>query len=222
MNFRTLLVAGLFSGVLHAAESTLTFDKDGENLPPSALKPLDVDATEAPTWLVRKDFQAVSKPNVLVKIPGAPPRKPGIALLEGFEGPECLLSVKWKVTGEEDQDTAGFVFNYADKDFFLLEANSTEDHCFLYRVRNGKPKRLADRPVILTPYTWHTLQLFLKGGQYVVVIDGQDLLAGKEKALLKGGRAGLWVGPSARISFDNLSLKAWAAPPSTVSSETFP
>jgi len=86
--------------------------------------------------------------------------------------------VRFKTLSAEGDQAAGVVFHYIDpSNYYVMVASAKEESCTLYRVREGKKKKIDFKDVIVSPMTWHELRVIFAQDKYTVLLDG-DLALG--------------------------------------------
>jgi hypothetical protein len=167
-------------------------------------------------WIVRKDSEAPSAPNVLAQTDANPVsyRFP-LCVYEGFTGKDVDVSVRYKpVSGKEDQ-AAGIVWRYQDTDnYYIVRANAVENNVVLYKVEKG---RRTDLPLVGKGRTygvkapipsgeWGTLRVVAVGNMFEVYSNGVKLFDVEDSTFPMAGKVGLWTKADSMTLFDDLTI----------------
>jgi hypothetical protein len=187
----------------------LHFDKDRADSGPEGLR-FDVAGQTAPpvAWVVQRDFQAVSPPQILVMAGSIDPEAVGLALFERPAFQNGVIDVEVKPISGGAHFAGGVVWRLQDtKNFYILEANSADDTLRLWRWKNGKARCLDEKMTIFTADRWHHLRVVFLFQTYSVYLDDELVMAGTDKSWLAPGAAGIATYGDSVIKFDDLSLK---------------
>lgn len=141
MEYRRSLLALLIAINAPAAfTQTINFDKDKDGTVPRGFSTALTGKGKPGAWKVVNDESAPSKPNVLAQtdMDNTSYRFP-LCVYDSLAAKDVDVSVRFKpVKGEEDQ-AAGIVWRYKDKDnYYIVRANAVENNVVLYKVENGK------------------------------------------------------------------------------------
>lgn len=117
------------------------------------------------------------------------------------------LSVRLRVdSGEEDQ-AGGLVWRYQDaNNYYVARINPLEANFWLYRVVAGKRTQLAGERANAKTGQWVALRIVHVGDQIDCYLDGQRVMAAKDRSIMQPGRVGLWTKADASTSFDDLAV----------------
>lgn len=127
------------------------------------------------------------------------------------------ISVKFKPVAGKDDRAAGIVWRYADKNnYYIVRANALEDNVVLYIVKDGKRTDLpvkgkgktygAKVPPIAKD-VWSTLAVSVKGNNFKVNFNGQDLYEVEDTTFVQPGKIGLWTKADSVMLFDDLKIE---------------
>jgi hypothetical protein len=167
-------------------------------------------------WIVKKDPDAPSAPNVLAQTDADPVsyRFP-LCVYEGFTGKDVDLSVRYRpVSGKEDQ-AAGIVWRYQDPDnYYIVRANAAENNVVLYKVEKG---RRTDLPLVGKGRTygakapipsgqWGTLRVVVVGIRFEVYSNGVKLFEVEDTTFAMAGKVGLWTKADSVTLFDDFTI----------------
>jgi hypothetical protein len=191
------------------AKRTWNFDQDPVGkLPLNFTSALTGQGTIG-QWAVMKDDSAPSPPNVLAQTSTDPTdyRFP-LAIVEGTDYKDLILSVKFKaISGKVDQG-AGLVFRLIDKDnYYITRANALEDNFRLYHVIKGRRVQFAGANFKVTSNAWHEIKVEARGDEFKCFYDGQLKFTAKDDTFKDAGKIGLWTKADSVIHFDDLTAE---------------
>jgi len=210
----TVLSVFLMPLGLHAQR--VSFDSDEVSKPPKGFTTSLTGKGATGIWLVQKDPIAPSQPNVLAQtnMDGTSYRFP-VCVYDSISARDVDVSVKFKpIKGEEDQ-AAGIVWRYKDKDnYYIVRANANENNVVLYKVEVG---RRTDLPLVGKGRTygekesvpsgeWGTLRVVAKGHHFDVYHNDKKLFEVEDKTFTEAGKVGLWTKADSYTLFDDLTI----------------
>jgi hypothetical protein len=186
--------------------SSETFDKQTVG-DPKGFRFFSLAGETLGKWVIKEDFQAVSRPHVLAHT-GDTPGQWDFAMLEGPPRGDGEITFSFKAIQGSERLSGGVVWRYQDpKSFYLLELDSEGDALRLYCMKKGKAKCIDTQAVIVTPYRWHTFRLDFIAQTYSVYWDDELAMAGHDKTWLAPGAVGLVSDAGSEVSFDNWILR---------------
>ena len=161
-------------------------------------------------WVVLEDPSSPAGPKVLAETSKdrTSDRFP-LAILDGFEGRDVAVSVRFRpVSGTVDQ-AAGLVVRLRDpRNYYIARANALEDNVRLYRVVDGRRTQFAGVDVRVPRDRWQTLGLRVEGARFEVSLDGRTLFSATDRTFAEAGRVGLWTKADSVTHFDALGVEA--------------
>lgn len=202
---RSTALAVLTIASIQAA--TFDFEKDALGKAPKGFTCTTLGNRTAPVkWVVQSDRQAFGGSRALAQIgQAAGGLNYAVAWIDGYEAADGEVTVKIKSKSGQEAPGAGIVWRYTDeKNYYSLYCSSKEDNCRVMRVIKGKTKIVDTKTTIFTPEVWHTLRVVFAGKSYMVFMDGELALGGKDKGLLTPGKAGLITQADAVTYFDDI------------------
>jgi hypothetical protein len=117
------------------------------------------------------------------------------------------MVVRFKTLATEGDQAAGMVFHYQDSsNYYVMVASAKDESCTLYRVLEGKRKKIDSKDVIVSPLTWHEFRVVFAQDKYTALVDGELVLGVKDSSFTTPGLIGLWTPAGAQIVFDNLRV----------------
>ncbi len=207
----TLMIAVLLTFTVQLLAQTgaqvWNFDRDMPGKPPEGFTSALTGKGSIGQWFVMKDAMAPSPPNVLAQTSADKTdyRFP-LAIAEGTNYKDLMLSVKFKaISGKVDQG-AGLVFRFKDKDnYYVVRANALEDNFRLYHVVNGKRSKFAGADFKVSSQQWHEVKVEARGDEFKCYYDGQLKFSAKDSTFKDAGKIGLWTKADSVIYFDDLT-----------------
>ncbi len=192
-----------------SSERVWTFDHDPPGKIPQGFTSALTGQGSIGEWVVVKDPDAPSRPNVLAQTSQDKTdyRFP-LLFAEGTWYKDVALSVKFKtISGTVDQ-AAGLVFRLKDKDnYYIVRANALEDNFRLYHVVNGKRVQFAGANLKVTPQTWHEIKVEARGNELKCYYDGQLRITAKDNTFQDAVKIGLWTKADSVTYFDDLTAR---------------
>lgn len=211
-----LFAAGAMIAMSVASAQTLKFDSDKTGSPPAGFSTALTGKGKPGTWVVMKEADAPSNPNVLAQTNEDPTgyRFP-VCVYDAFTAKDVDVSVKFKpVKGKRDQ-AAGIVWRYKDQDnYYIVRANALENNVVLYKVENGKRSdlplvgkgRTYGEKVKVATGKWGTLRVVAKGEKFETYLNGTKLFDVEDKTFTGPGKVGLWTKADSYTLFDDLTI----------------
>jgi len=187
-----------------------SFDKDAPGNPPTGFVIGKTDG-EAGRWEVASDAKAVSRPNVLDRIPsGKTSSASQVIFLDGVEAMNLDLTVRIKAAAGGDGQGGGVVFRADDeRNYYVVWLSPQEKLVRIDKVVNGEAKTLGDLSVeSMETGKWHSLRLTIRGSEMEALFDNRQIIAAHEGAWefgrYKQGKVGLWARGPAATHFDDV------------------
>jgi len=151
-------------------------------------------------------------PVPMIVIPVPPLKvKPGddaaVGLLHAKPIDHGEVVVQFKTLATEGEQAAGIVFRYQDaSNYYVIVASALDESCTLYRVREGKRKKIDAKDVIVSPLTWHELHIIFAQDKFTALVDGELALGVKDSSIKAPGQVGLWTPAGSQMVFENLRV----------------
>jgi len=205
-------------GMSASAQTVVDFEKDKPGSPPAGFHTALTGSGKPGVWVVVEDSTAPSGHLVVAQTDADPTsyRFP-VCVLDSVAAKDAEISVKFKpVSGREDQG-AGIVWRYRDKDnYYIVRANALEGNVVLYKVQGGKRTdlplkgvgRTYGKKVSVPSGKWSTLGVNVKGNLFEVLLDGAKLYEVEDATFPDAGKVGLWTKADSVIRFDDLRIVA--------------
>src|SRR5215510_10542167 len=178
-------VCALLCAALTTSAQTIDFNKDKVGEPPKGFSTALTGQGKAGIWVVMKDDASPNQGNVLAQTDAdATGYRFPLCVHDGLTAKDADISVKFKpVSGKQDQ-AAGIVWRYRDKDnYYIVRANALENNVVLYKVQNGKREdlplkvegRTYGKKAPVPKNQWSELRVTVKGNLFAVWLNGQKL-----------------------------------------------
>lgn len=191
-----------------------SFDKDAPGSPPSGFAVGSTNGTSG-RWEVATDAKAVSRPNVLGRIPSDKvPAAPQVIFLDGIEAMNVEMTVRIKTTSSGAGQGGGALFRAEDdRNYYVVWLSPQEKLVRIDRIVNGAVRHLQDLSVeSMEPGQWHSLRLTIRGSEMEARYDNRQVISAREEAWefgrYKKGRAGLWAQGPGAVYFDDVRFTA--------------
>lgn len=183
------------------------FDSYQNGTVPPGFAELSTDSK--PSWIVKSDSSAISKPNVLEKIPSNDnatdyhlqliPDSPSIDTEN--------VTMKFKIVSGENAKSAGMILRFIDqKHYFVLMADSAQNRLSLCK---NTPDFLIcnyDKSVTIAPGEWHTMEALVSSQGIAAYLDGQLIIRANDHNYLSGAD-GMWTKKDTGAYFDDFKIE---------------
>ncbi len=170
-----------------------------------------------PRWVVLRDPNAPSRPNVLAQDSKADPLFSFPLCL--FDKITCLdgdVSVRLKIiSGKQGQD-AGVVFRAVDSNnYYLVRASARDHNIAMFRVVDARPDPVPVKGALLGPVgvlhpikigDWNLLRVTYKGSEVAVYFNHRKVFDAFDSGLNTAGRAGVWTKADTVAYFDDFRI----------------
>jgi len=105
--------------------------------------------------------------------------------------------------------TAGIAFRFVNpNNYYVVSANALEGRIDLFRVLDGKMKRIGGTDAEVVLNHWHNIRLVAEGDRFAVSLDNAWLFTVWDRTFLTDGRVGLWTEEDNVARFDQFEVKA--------------
>lgn len=183
------------------------FDSDQNGTIPQGFADMSTD--QKSSWIVKSEPSAVSKPNVLERMPNNDnltdyhlqliPDSPSIDTEN--------VTMKFKIVSGENAKSAGMILRFIDqKHYFVLMADSAQNRLSLCK---NTPEYLIcnyDKSVTITPGEWHTMEALVSSQGIAASIDGQLLIRANDHNY-QSGAVGMWTKKDTGAYFDDFKIE---------------
>lgn len=193
------------SGYHHA--TMWNFDSYQNGTVPQGFAELSTD--QKSSWIIKSESSAISKPNVLEKIPTNDnttdyhlqliPDSPSIDTEN--------VTMKFKIVSGENAKSAGMILRFIDqKHYFVLMADSMQNRLSLCK---NTPDFLIcnyDKSVTIAPGEWHTVEALVSSQGIAAYLDGQLIIRANDHNYLSGA-VGVWTKKDTGAYFDDFKIE---------------
>ncbi|HEU5488610.1 MAG TPA: hypothetical protein VFV16_07290 [Candidatus Nitrosotalea sp.] len=183
------------------------FDSYQNGTVPSGFADLSTDSK--PYWIIKSDPSAISKPNVLEKIPTNDnttdyhlqliPDSPSVDTEN--------VTMKFKIVSGDSAKSAGMILRFIDqKHYFVLMADSAQNRLSLCK---NTPDFLIcnyDKPVTIAPGEWHTMEALVSSQGIAAYLDGQLIIRANDHNYISGAD-GMWTKKDTGAYFDDFKIE---------------
>lgn len=183
------------------------FDSYQNGTVPPGFAELSTDSKSS--WMVKSDSSAISKPNVLEKIPSNDnatdyhlqliPDSPSVDTEN--------VTMKFKIVSGENAKSAGMILRFIDqKHYFVLMADSAQNRLSLCK---NTPDFLIcnyDKSVTIAPGEWHTMEALVSSQGIAAYLDGQLIIRANDHNYLSGAD-GMWAKKDTGAYFDDFKIE---------------
>lgn len=183
------------------------FDSYQNGTVPPGFAELSTDSKSS--WIVKSDSSAISKPNVLEKIPSNDnatdyhlqliPDSPSVDTEN--------VTMKFKIVSGENAKSAGMILRFIDqKHYFVLMADSAQNRLSLCK---NTPDFLIcnyDKSVTIAPGEWHTMEALVSSQGIAAYLDGQLIIRANDHNYLSGAD-GMWAKKDTGAYFDDFKIE---------------
>lgn len=187
----------------------IPFDTEPAGGVPAGFVATETNGTGKPaTWKIVADATAPSQPNDVQVTDNANSgstfsllvaNQPVLANLE--------TSVKIKALGGNEAQGGGLVWRYQDSNnYYVATWNRADNALDVWRVKDGKRKRIGTGVVDADPAAWHEIRVEMKGERISAYFDGKKMVSERDFTFAEPGKVGFWVMADAKTAFDDLTV----------------
>ena len=118
------------------------------------------------------------------------------------------MSVRLKVV-KGTMQTAGIVFRFVDpENYYVINASALEQRVDLFRVVDGRIKRIGGTDANVVLNNWHKLGVTAADDQFMISFDNAPLFTISDRTFLNHGHVGLWTEEGNVARFEQLEIKS--------------
>lgn len=192
------------SGYKHA--KTWDFDSYQNGTIPQGFSDLTTD--QKPSWIVKSESSAPSKPNVLEKIPINDTDDYHLQLIPDSPAVDTEnVTMSFKIVSGEYAKSAGMILRFIDqKHYFVLMADSAQNRLSLCK---NTPDFLIcnyDRSVPIAAGQWHTMEALVSSQGIAAYLDGQVIIRANDHNY-QSGQVGMWTKKDTGAYFDDFKIE---------------
>lgn len=189
---------------------SVNFDAVRPGSVPPGWSIVSTDAKSAPSWLVKVDRTAPSRPNVLAQnSPLHGRRDASLALFDKGYCKDGEVSVDLKIVSGKFEQTAGLVWRYQDSgNYFFAVASADHDSVAIFKRENQKVSVLghASVPHRIDDHEWNLLKVRFRGPKVLLFFGHRKLIETEDSAIDKPGKSGVWTRGDTVAYFDNFRV----------------
>ena len=168
----------------------------------------DASTDKTPSWFVKLESSAPSKPNVLEKIPVNDTEDYHIQLIPDSPTSESAnVTMNFKIISGENAKSAGMILRFIDqKHYFVLMADSQNNRLSLCKQT---PEYLIcnyDKQVTIAPGQWHTMKALVSSQGIAGSIDDKLLIQANDHNYVNGA-VGMWTKKDTHAFFDDFKIE---------------
>ena len=194
----------------------VNFDNGEVGKPPLGFTTALTGKGSVGNWVIAVDDTDVSRGKVLAQTSMDPTgyRFP-LCIYDGVVASDLDISVRFKPLGGKEDQAAGVVWRYRDKDnYYIARANALENNVVLYKVEKGKridlplvgKGRTYGQKVRVPSGVWGTLSVMVKGDRFETFFNGKKLFEVIDKTFPGAGKVGLWTKADSYTLFDDFTI----------------
>lgn len=197
------------------------FESAPHGQPPPGFKPALTGGGPPPQWEVQK-AQAVSGEQVTAQLSDdSTNQRYPLLILDGFDGRDVDLSVKFKTISGEIDASGGLVFRYRDAgNYYVVRANALENNVVAYKTVAGKRSNIGVRGAgdaygvkAQVPHQqWNSLRVVMRGALMEIYLNQRKLFEVENETFSDAGKVGLWTKADAVTQFDDLRVATLESP----------
>ena len=168
----------------------------------------DISTDKTPSWIIKSESSAPSKPNVLEKLPINDTEDYHIQIIPDSPTSDTAnVTMSFKIVSGEKAKSAGMILRFIDeKHYFVLMADSINNRLSLCKQT---PEYLIcnyDKPVTIAPGQWHTMKALISSQGIAGTIDGQLLIRSNDHNYVTGA-VGMWTKKDTLAYFDDFKVE---------------
>jgi len=160
------------------------------------------------SWIIKSEPSAISKPNVLEKLPINDTNDYHIQLIPDSPSVDTEnVTMEFKIVSGENAKSAGMILRFIDqKHYFVLMADSAHNRLSLCK---NTPDFLIcnyDKQVTIAPGEWHTMEALVSSQGIAAFLDGQLLIRANDHNY-PSGEVGMWTKKDTGAFFDDFKIE---------------
>ncbi|SMH71748.1 hypothetical protein [Candidatus Nitrosotalea okcheonensis] len=182
------------------------FDSYQNGTVPQGFAELSTD--QQTSWIIKSEPSAISKPNVLEKLPINDTNEYHLQLIPDSPSVDAEnVTMEFKIVSGENAKSAGMVLRFIDsKHYFVLMADSAQNRLSLCK---NTPDFLIcnyDKQVTIAPGEWHTMKALVSSQGIAAFLDGQLLIRANDHNY-QSGEVGMWTKKDTGAFFDDFRIE---------------
>ncbi|MDE1814611.1 MAG: hypothetical protein KGH87_08860 [Thaumarchaeota archaeon] len=182
------------------------FDSYQNGTVPQGFAELSTD--QKTSWIIKSEPSAISKPNVLEKLPINDTNDYHLQLIPDSPSVDTEnVTMEFKIVSGENAKSAGMILRFIDsKHYFVLMADSAQNRLSLCK---NTPDFLIcnyDKQVTIAPGEWHTMKALVSSQGIAAFLDGQLLIRANDHNY-QSGEVGMWTKKDTGAFFDDFRIE---------------
>lgn len=182
------------------------FDSYQNGTVPQGFAELSTD--QKTSWIIKSEPSAISKPNVLEKLPINDTSDYHLQLIPDSPSVDTEnVTMEFKIVSGENAKSAGMILRFIDsKHYFVLMADSAQNRLSLCK---NTPDFLIcnyDKQVTISPGEWHTMKALVSSQGIAAFLDGQLLIRANDHNY-QSGEVGMWTKKDTGAFFDDFRIE---------------
>jgi hypothetical protein len=192
------------SGYKHVKE--WNFDSYQNGTVPQGFSTVSTDQT--PSWIIKSDSSATSKPNVLEKIPVNSTADYHLQLIPDSPSVDTEnVTMNFKIVSGDNAKSAGMILRFIDQShYFVLMADSMQNRLSLCKQTPDFLICNYDKSVTIAPGEWHTMQALVSSQGIAASLDGQLIIRANDHNY-QSGAVGMWTKKDTGAYFDDFRIE---------------
>jgi hypothetical protein len=168
----------------------------------------DLSTDQKSSWIVKSEPSAISKPNVLERIPTNDTADYHLQLIPDSPPVDTEnVTMSFKIVSGESAKSAGMILRFIDqKHYFVLMADSAQNRLSLCK---NTPDFLIcnyDKSVTIAPGEWHTMEALVSSQGIAASLDGQLIIRANDHNY-QSGSVGMWTKKDTGAYFDDFKIE---------------
>ncbi|MDE1818858.1 MAG: hypothetical protein KGI19_09675 [Thaumarchaeota archaeon] len=168
----------------------------------------DLTTDQQTSWIIKSDPSAISKPNVLEKIPLNDTADYHLQLIPDSPTVDTEnVTMAFKIVSGENAKSAGMILRFIDaKHYFVLMADSAQNRLSLCKDTPDFLICNYDKQVTITPGEWHTMGALVSSQGIAASLDGQVIIRANDHNY-QSGQVGVWTKKDTGALFDDFRIE---------------
>lgn len=168
----------------------------------------DLTTDQQTSWIIKSDPSAISKPNVLEKIPLNDTADYHLQLIPDSPTVDTEnVTMAFKIVSGKNAKSAGMILRFIDaKHYFVLMADSAQNRLSLCKDTPDFLICNYDKQVTITPGEWHTMGALVSSQGIAASLDGQVIIRANDHNY-QSGQVGVWTKKDTGALFDDFRIE---------------
>ena len=168
----------------------------------------DLTTDQQTSWIVKSDPSAISKPNVLEKVPLNDTVDYHLQLIPNSPSVDTEnVTMAFKIVSGENAKSAGMILRFIDsKHYFVLMADSAQNRLSLCKDTPDFLICNYDKQINITSGEWHTMGALVSSQGIAASLDGQVIIRANDHNY-QSGEVGVWTKKDTGAFFDDFRIE---------------